>query len=565
MNAPPKRFKDPQTAFGAAVQNMNAGRLDLAASAASYVVECHPTHAGALHLLGVIEFKRQDLTRALDLLGRAAAIDPNNPAVHGNLGRALCMTGAVAQGIASFRTAVAIDPRLPEAHYSLGTALKDIGNLVEAESSYRAALRLRANFPEAHNNLGIVLADLGRFEDAAVCFAETVRLKPDHPSAFNNLGNALNNLGRFEQAEACCRKALAISPNTPWAHDNLGIALSCLGRHQEAEACYREALRLDPDYARSHLHLSFALLVQGRLEEGWREHDWRWQVNLTRRDLPQPQWNGEHAGRPAVLVYTEQGFGDSIQFCRYVPLLAEHARIIFEVPRPLAKLMSGLQGIEQIVVRDDPLPAFDFQCPLLTLPRLLRTTLETVPGKVPYLQAVPADTAAWQRRLADLPGLRVGLVWSGDPRSFQPGANAIDRRRSITLAHFAQLADLPDISFVSLQKGEPASQTRCPPPGLQIHDWTGELDDFAATAALIAGLDLVISVDTSVVHLAGALGKPVWLLNRFDTCWRWLLGRDDSPWYPSLRQFRQTRPGEWDGVLSQVRAALAARPGGHAR
>ena len=270
-----------------------------------------------------------------------------------------------------------------------------------------------------------------------------------------------------------------------------------------------------------------------------------------------PQWRGEDLADKTIFLHSEQGYGDTIQFLRYVPLLASRGgRVILEVPPSLGRLAEQLQGAAQVFASGAVTPAADFFCPLLSLPRAFGTTVATIPGEVPYLAADRAAVAAWRRRLADLEGLRVGLVWAGNPRPNQPGANRIDRRRSVTLGHFANLAEVPGVSFVSLQKGQAASQTRSPPPGLLVHDWTDELTDFADTAALIEALDLVISVDTSVVHLAGALGKPTWLLNRFDTCWRWLLNRDDSPWYPTLRQFRQPSPGDWNSVICGVRDAL---------
>jgi hypothetical protein len=274
------------------------------------------------------------------------------------------------------------------------------------------------------------------------------------------------------------------------------------------------------------------------------------------RRYTQPRWDGRECHDRIVLLHAEQGFGDALQFCRYVPLVAARARVLLEVPRPLLRLLSGLEGVEQIVAEGDKLPSFDFCAPLMSLPHVFGTELETIPARTPYLAAPPARVAAWRERLAALPRRRIGLVWAGNPRPHQPEANAVDRRRSTSLDRFAPLAEVPGVSFVSLQKGAAAVQSRTPPSGMVVHDWTEELVDFAETAALVEALDLVISVDTSVVHLVGALGKEIWMLNRFDGCWRWLLDRTDSPWYPTLRQFRQRRPGDWDGVISDIRDAL---------
>jgi hypothetical protein len=244
-----------------------------------------------------------------------------------------------------------------------------------------------------------------------------------------------------------------------------------------------------------------------------------------------------------------------LQFCRYLPMLAARARVILQVPRPLLRLLSGLDGISQIVASDEPPPRFDGWTPMMSLPFAFRTTLATIPAAVPYLNADPDRSASWSERLNTLPGRKVGLVWAG---SRQRGAQAMDQRRSLALRYFVPIAAVPGICLISLQKGEAATQTQTPPDGMVLYDWTDELDDFADTAALVDALDLVISVDTSVVHLAGALGKPVWVLNRYDQCWRWLRGRTDSPWYPSARLFRQRTPGDWSGVMSDVVEALRA-------
>jgi hypothetical protein len=275
------------------------------------------------------------------------------------------------------------------------------------------------------------------------------------------------------------------------------------------------------------------------------------------RRFARPPWLGaEELTGKTVLLHAEQGFGDTLQFCRYAALVAARgARVVLRVTRPLAGLLATLDGGTEVISDGDSVPAFDLHCPLMSLPLAFGTTLETIPPPARLLP--PADhVAEWRRRLAALAGPRVGLCWAGDPRRNDPTARATDRRRSITLAHYGPLGGIAGPSFVSLQKGEAAAQTAAPPGGLLVHDWTDELDDFADTAALIEALDLVITVDTAVAHLAGTLGKPVWILSRCDGCWRWLTDRDDSPWYPSARLFRQPAPGDWDAVISRVVAAL---------
>jgi hypothetical protein len=296
--------------------------------------------------------------------------------------------------------------------------------------------------------------------------------------------------------------------------------------------------------------------LAGRFEEGWKEHEWRWktkQMSGGVRDFSAPLWRGEAIEDRVILLHAEQGFGDTLQFCRYVSLIASGARIVLEVQAPLVRLLSRLPGIREIVARGDRLPSFDLHCPLLSLPHAFGTTLDTIPRATPYLAADSAQAADWRERLAGLDGLLVGLVWAGGQRLGRPGLAA---RRSIALNTLAPLGEVSGISFISLQKGEAAAEATNPPRGMALHNFIGDLHDFADTAALVDGLDLVISVDTAVAHLAGALGKPIWLLNRFDTDWRWLLDRDDSPWYPQLRQFRQPSPGDWNSVIYRVRDAL---------
>jgi hypothetical protein len=350
-----------------------------------------------------------------------------------------------------------------------------------------------------------------------------------------------------------------LRPNYPEAHNNLGAALYALGRPAEAEASYHEALRLRANYPEVHNNLAYALLLAGRFEEGWKEYEWRWKAKplwIGARDFSAPLWRGEAIGDRTILLHSEQGLGDTLQFCRYAPLVVCGAGIILEVQAPLVRLLSRLAGVTEIVARGDGLPPFDLHCPLMSLPLAFGTTLETVPAATPYLSADPALAANWQERLVGLDGLRVGLVWAGRRWLNFPAAAAVDRRRSIALKVLAPLGEVSGVSFVSLQKDGPAAEAADPPHGLMLHDFTAYLHDFEDTAALIANLDLVISVDTSIAHLAGALGKPVWLLNRFDTCWRWLLNRDDSPWYPTLRQFRQPRAGDWNSAVGAARDAL---------
>jgi tetratricopeptide (TPR) repeat protein len=508
-----------------------------------------------------VDFHRQGRTEeAITSYRRAIVLKPDHAEAHAHLGAALHQIGELAESVAHYEKALALRPDDAATHYNFAITLKDQGLLAEAVARYERALALKPDYPEAHFNIGNIRMAEGNLAEAAVQYERALALRPDYLRAHVNLGNALRDQDQTDGAIAEFKRVLALAPDHLAAHINLGVALQQKGDVDDAIAEYRKAIALKPDSAGARFDLSLALLLKGDFAEGWSEYEWRWNdsaAKLKLREFGMPQWQGEDVSGKTLLLHAEQGFGDTLQFCRYAPLVGAKARVILEVPGPLVRLCSSLPGVDRIVAAGDPVPAFDLHCPLLSLPHAFSTTLETIPGKVPYLAAQPEQVAAWRQRVGALPGLRVGLVWAGSSFSFKPAGNNMDRRRSITLAHFAPLAAVPGVSFVSLQKGDAAAQTRSSPPGMVIHDWTDELDDFADTAALIEALDLVISVDTSVVHLAGALAKPVWILNRFDTCWRWMLDREDSPWYPTARLFRQPRLGDWDDVFERVAQELA--------
>jgi Flp pilus assembly protein TadD len=470
----------------------------------------------------------------------------------------LHLRGLVAEAEGFYRKALTLDPDFKEAWMNLGLAVFSLGRLEEAQECQRQALRLDTDLADAHNNLGMIHFGLGRMAEAENCFRAVLRLQSGHANATLNLGSVRQIGNHIQEAEGLFRRALALGVDPIRAKSNLSLALMEQVRPEEAERCCRDALAMRPDCAEARSNLALALMMMGRLEEGWREYEARWQVEAMSGPLPilpQPRWTGQPLNGETVLLYAEQGFGDTLQFCRYAPMVAAAGgRVVLVVPKSLHRLMTTLAGVAVVLQdEDDFLPAFDYHCPLLSLPFAFDTTLETIPAAIPYLHA---DPSAWAETLGELPGLKVGLVWAGKSRTAQLHAVAIDKRRSMRLADMAPLFSVPGCSFVSLQLGPPVSQMRRPPDGVSLHDYSSRLADWADTAALVAGLDLVIGVDTAVVHLAGALGKPVWMLNRFDSCWRWFIGRDDSPWYPSLRQFRQTQPGDWTGVIERVRRAL---------
>lgn len=516
--------------------------------------EAHANRGAALLRLG-----RTD--EALASCDAALARRPDLAEVHSNRGNALLVLGRRVEAVAAYDQALALNPTLAVAAMNRADALEQLARPTEALASYDLAIRLDPGLVQAHYNRGNLLLVLDRPAEAVTAFDTTLALDPTHAGAACNRATALRALGDLDAAEAGYGHALALDPTMVQALVNRASLLVMHGRHAQALVLYNHAKAIFAHSADAHWNEALCRLAMGDFARGWQEHEWRWRTDSLRsaqRVYPQPLWLGETslAGR-TIFVHSEQGHGDVLQFCRLVPRLADlGAEVVLEVPYSLARLIRTMPGPQRVIGHNEPPPAFDVHCPLMSLPLALGLTLETVPAEIPYLSVDPDQARAWAIRLASLPGLRVGLVWAGNPRVNDPAANAIDRRRSMSLAQLAPLGTVPGVSFVSLQKGPPAEQARTPPPGLTLTDWTEELWDFADTAALIDGLDLVISVDTSVVHLAGALGKPVWVLNRYDACWRWLYGRIDSPWYPTARLFRQTRYAVWDDVVERVATTL---------
>jgi tetratricopeptide (TPR) repeat protein len=549
----------------------------------------HGNRGAALHALG-------RSAEALQSYDRAAALRPDQAKAHFNRGVVLYALGRLDEAVDAHRRATALQPGFAEAHRNAGRALRDRGRGDEALAAYDAALALRPGDAELHTARANVLCDLQRPAEALEAYDRAIALNPDHVDAWSNRMVALRDLRRPEEALESCERAIALEPGNAQAHNKRGSALYEFQRLDEALASFDRAIALAPDDAQAHLNRAIVLNQQRRFDEamanfdrslalnpddpeahfhqamcrltlgeeaaGWRQYEWRWrtrQFEAAVRDFPMPLWlGGESLEGRTLLVHAEQGLGDVLQFCRYVPALADlGATVVFEVYPALARLMERLPGVGVVIKRGAPLPTCDFHVPLMSLPLALGAGAHA--HSAPYLTPDPADAAAWARRLDSVQGFRIGLCWAGGARPDQPIAHAIDLRRSLPLTDFRPLADLPGVRFVSLQKGPPAAELSEASdwPGGPILDLTEELNDFADTAAMAANLDLVIACDTSTAHLAGALGKPVWILNRFDGCWRWGHGREDTPWYPAGRLFTQAEPGHWAGVIGAVKAALA--------
>ncbi|WP_224983695.1 tetratricopeptide repeat protein [Geomonas agri] len=435
--------------------------------------------------------------------------------------------------------------------FSHALELQRAGRLAEAEPIYRSLVAAGGPLlPDVHINLGALLDDTGRHEEALAEYRAALALREGDPLALNNTGSSLFKLGRFAEAAEQFRLALAQAPDAPEPAIALGGALQRAGDVDGAIAVFRDLVRRRPDCADAHWNLALALLLASEFREGWAEYQWRWKrddFTSPRRSFPAPAWNGAPLNGRRILVHGEQGFGDTIQFARYLPMVAERGGIVIAECQSaaLAPVLRGMPGVAEVCVMGEPLPPFDVEVPLLSLPHLFNTTLESLPNAVPYLSPPPQRLGLWQAKLAADPGFRIGLVWAGKP--------VPDPFRSCSLAALAPLCGIPGASFYSLQVGEAApGPGECP----GLIDFTSAIRDFGDTAALIAQLDLVISIDTSVAHLAGALGKPVWLMLPMAGDYRWLRGRDDSPWYPTMRLFRQERQGEWGEVVERVRTAL---------
>jgi Flp pilus assembly protein TadD len=483
----------------------------------------------------------------------------------------LHLQSRVAEAIPFYQQALALDPELLVGWSNLGLALLSLRQPEEALRAEREALRIDPDSADAQNNLGMIHYAQGCLAEAENAFRSALRLEPGHANAMLNLGSVRELAGHVTEAEALFRHALALGVDPGRGNTNLALALLEQVRPEEAEQCCREALAFDPTSPAAHANRALSLLTMGLLAEGWREYEHRWDVEALGgvSPLPGPRWTGQALNGETVLLWAEQGFGDVLQFCRYVPMVAAAGgRVVLMVPKALRRVMATLEGVSELIAEEDGvLPAFDYHCPLLSLPFAFGTTLETIPAPRAYLAG---DAGRWADVLGRLPGLKVGLVWAGKSRTQQPHAVSIDKRRSMRLADMAPLFGVAGCSFVSLQLGPPAEQMRQPLEGVVVvdsfdalpldavplYDVSGRLQDWADTADLVMGLDLVISVDTAVAHLVGALGRPVWMLNRFDSCWRWFLDREDSPWYPSMRQFRQAQRGDWAGVVGHVAGAL---------
>jgi tetratricopeptide (TPR) repeat protein len=519
-----------------ALEHHRGGRLAQAEACYRRVLEEQPENVDALHLLGVIAYQRGEHQQAERLIARALSLNAANAPAHSNL----------------------------------GNVLREQGRDAEAVAAYRRALALAPDYLEAHLNLGAALVAQDRLEEAASCYRAVQSIAPGSPTGHVHLGHIMLRRGAAAEALRCYEKALELGLDSAVLHKNLGNVLVALGRAEDAERHYARALELDPDFAAARLARGMTRLMLGDYETGLALLESRLDPRAlddpayegmqaaAARIMQWPRWRGEPLPGKTLLVWADQGMGDSIMAMRFLPEVKRRTRgdILIECPPALERLFLAIPEVREVVPTGVAAArAFDAQCAIMSLPFVLGTRLATVPDRVPYITVPEEDARRWCARLADIPAPRVGLVWAG--RRALPR----DDLRSIPLARFAPLFSVPGVSFLSLQKGEGTAAAAS--AEWRMHDLMNDAHDLLDTAALVLQLDLVISVDTSVAHLAGALGKPVWLLNRFESEWRWMLGREDSPWYPTMRIFRQDTPGDWDSVMSRVAEALRTLVRGH--
>ncbi len=573
-----------------AVGHHQAGQLQAAESLYRQVLEAQPDDIETQYLLGTALLQLERFEECIKLLGLVAAAQPDVADLQNNLGVAYKALGQWEPAVRAFEAALRSNPDYEQALFNLGALMEDRGLSADAEKCYRRGLHLKpddtqtlytlgnvlrqqAKWSEAENcyrnvaqrnpenldiqiQLGFVLVRQQKFDEAIEVFQRVLELRPDYHEVHNNLSYVYERQGRLEQAVSAARRAITINPQYAEGHNNLGTALKSLRRLEEACDCFRKALELQPQFPLAEFNLGTAKLLQGDFAGGWTGYDRRSEtLGQPQTDYGKPRWDGSPLQGRSILLHAEQGFGDTFQFMRYAPLVKQHAgRVIVHCQKPLTRLLSRCPGIDQLIVEGDDLPEFDVHAPLLSLPRILKTTSQSIPADLPYIFADPQLVERWKQELAAVDGLKVGICWQGNPEFRQDGD------RSIRLKHFTPLAGIAGVSLISLQKGDGVDQLQEVAGQLPVKKLGDDFDEssgaFMDTAAVMMKLDLVVTSDTAIPHLAGALGVPVWVALSYLPEWRWMLDRSDSPWYPSMRLFRQTVRGDWDRVFKKIAEQL---------
>jgi tetratricopeptide (TPR) repeat protein len=540
-------------AMQAAISHHQSGQLSEAEKIYRQVLAAQPNHIEALHLLGVLAGQAGQREVAVDLIGRAIALNPRHLEALSDQAYFLIELGRLREAVAACNRTIEIAPNHAGSYNNLGNALGKLQRYEEAIAACKRAIAIDPRQAGAYTNLGNALLKVARLQEAIAAFDQALTLDPDSATTHNNRGFALCTAGQREQAVAAYRRAIELDPNLAMAYNNLGKELRGLRQFDESLAAFRKALQLKPAEHVIHWNYALALLSLGHFSEGWEEFEWgvkaAWQISG--RHFTAPAWNGQDLCDRTLFLHDEGGFGDALQFVRYVtPLKTFGARLILQCKPALVPLFAELPCVDAVIAEGRTLPSYDFHASLQGLPRLFKTDLTNIPNRVPYLKAPIDYLERWRPRMrGDRP--KVGLVWSGVSHHEVPNASRIHGQEFL-----ASIAQVGGIQFFSLQKGGESKIPR--PAGLAMIELGDDLHDFADTAAVIELLDLVISVDTAAAHLAGALAKPIWMLipDHADFHYRWLLDRTDSPWYPTMRIFRQSRPGDVAGTLNRVVAAL---------
>ncbi|MGZ5052574.1 MAG: tetratricopeptide repeat protein [Methylobacter sp.] len=517
-----------------------------------------PDYIDAWYNHGNILLKLRRYEAAINSFEHVLKLKPGHIGAINNIGIALCDSAQYQRALEKYDQVLEIKSDHIDAWFNRSNALLKLKRYEEAIESFGHVLELNPGHVDAMNNIGIALYELGRYQQALDKYILVLKHKPGHIEAEYNRGNALLKLMRYDEAIDSYRHVLKLNPEHADSFNNIGIALYALRRLDDALQNYRHALDIQPDHAGAQFNSGLCHLQLGNFSEGWKRYEWRWKNNNIKdkpRSYAQPLWLGnERIQGKSILVYGEQGLGDILQFCRYVKLIADlGGKVILEARASLFRLLSGLQGVSQLIVEGDLLPAFDFHCPMLSLPLAFKTDLASIPYNVPYLFAEDERVIYWRKKLDDRE-FKIGINWQGNPMA------AIDVGRSFALKYFYRLAQIPDVRLISLQKNEGTEQLQSMPEGMEVlvlgDDFDAGSDAFCDSAAVIKNLDLVITSDTAIAHLAGALGCPVWLLLKHVPDWRWMLDGEDSPWYPTMRIFRQKISDDWEAVFDEVANAL---------
>lgn len=551
--------------FAEAMHNLGVacsqlGRYTDAARWHSRAVELNPAASAWRRDLANSLRKLERFEEALDVLKAAAENDPSNPEIHHDLGMILADLGRHEPARKAYERALKLKPEFPEALNNLGVLCETLQDLGAAEANLRKAIALRPTAADGHNNLGVVLAAALKFDEAIAAYRSALALAPDSAAALNNLGNALRSNGELEEAQVVLREAIRLRPDYAEAYNNLAIVYVQLGKPEQAMECYNQALYFWPDYPEAHMNRSLDWLAVGEFEQGWTEYEWRWCGKAMRpKNFGKPRWDGSPPDGKRILVHYEQGIGDSFQFVRYCAKLKQlGATVYFEGQKPIGPILERTSGVDAFIRTGvDPRPEFDLHVPLLSLPGILKTTLDDVPTNVPYILPDPKLVETWKERLATRPeAIRIAIGWQGNPEYRG------DRQRSIPLKHFRWIADLPNVELVSIQRGFGTEQLQECQKSFEVKTFEG-VDEahgaFMDTAAIMKAVDLVVTSDTAIAHLAGAMGVPVWVVLPTASDWRWMSDREDSPWYPTMRLFRQSSAGNWDEVFKRVATAVRER------